>query len=102
MEKEKNQRIAFSTPAVLPDGDGGFTPCPELLTEDEAIRYLRLDIDGPAKPGNTLRYYRERQKLKATRVGKKLLYTRKALDEFLDRMTKQSDHLPYKQDVHGA
>ena len=29
-------------PAVLPDGNGGFTVCPELLTEEELIRFLRL------------------------------------------------------------
>ena len=77
----------FTTPAILPDGNGGFVPCPELLTEGEAIRYLRLDIDGPAKPENTLRYYREQKKLKATKIGKKLLYSRKALDEFMEKMT---------------
>jgi len=80
-------KIVFSTPAVLPDGNGGFTPCPELLTEDEAIRYLRLDINGPAKPENTLRYYREHKKLKATKISRKLLYSRKSLDEFMDRMS---------------
>lgn len=73
--------------AVLPDGNGGFTLCPELLTEQEAIRYLRLDINGPAKPENTLRYYREQKKLKATKIGKKLLYSRKSLNEFMERMT---------------
>ena len=83
-----DENIMFATPAVLPDGNGGFAPCPELLTEDEAIRYLRLDIDGPTKPENTLRYYREKKKLKGTRIGKRVLYTRKALDEFLEKMTK--------------
>ena len=33
-------------------------PAPELMTEDEAIQFLRLDIDGPANPEQTLRYYR--------------------------------------------
>ena len=28
--------------AVLPDGNGGFVPCPELLTEDELITFLRI------------------------------------------------------------
>ena len=79
---------AFTTAPVLPDGNGGFTPCPELLTEAEAIRYLRLDIDGPAKPENTLKYYREKKKLKGTQIGKRVLYTRKALDQFLEKMTK--------------
>ena len=26
----------------LPDGNGGFTPCPEIMTEDELIRLLRI------------------------------------------------------------
>ncbi len=30
------------TPVVLPDGNGGFTPCPELMTEEELIIYLRI------------------------------------------------------------
>ena len=29
------------TPVVLPDGNGGFTPCPELMTEEELIAYLK-------------------------------------------------------------
>ena len=78
---------AFVVPAVLPDGRGGFTPCPTVLTEEEAVRYLRLDLVGHKSPSDTLRYYRERKKLKATRIGRKLFYTRKSLDEFLDRMT---------------
>jgi hypothetical protein len=28
--------------AVLPDGNGGLGPCPELLTEEEVIRFLRI------------------------------------------------------------
>ena len=88
MKTTDTNNLIFSAHAVLPDGNGGFAPCPELLTEDEAIRYLRLDIDGPTKPENTLRYYREKKKLKGTRIGKRVLYTRKALDEFLEKMTK--------------
>ena len=30
------------TPVILPDGNGGFAPCPELMTEDELIRFLRI------------------------------------------------------------
>jgi len=88
IEAMHDKNNMFVTPAVLPNGDAGFTPCPNLLTEEEAIRYLRLDIVGPKNPFNTLRYYRERKKLKGTRIGKRVLYTRKALDEFLERMTK--------------
>jgi len=36
-------------PAVLPDGNGGFIPCPELLTEEELIRFLRISEVSQAK-----------------------------------------------------
>lgn len=84
---EANNNTVFSSPAVMSDGDGGWQPCPPLLTEEEAIRYLRLDIDGPTKPENTLRYYRNKKKLQGTRVGKQLRYRRKSLDDFLEKMT---------------
>ena len=74
-------------PAVLPDGRGGYTPCPDVLTGEEAVRYLRLDVDGPKDPLQTLRYYREKGKLKGTRMGKRVVYTRRALNEFLQMMT---------------
>ena len=28
--------------SVLSDGNGGFTPCPELLTEEELVCFLRI------------------------------------------------------------
>jgi hypothetical protein len=87
MIAEKNRDITLAAPAVLPDGNGGYTPCPEVLTEEEAIRYLRLDVDGPTNPANTLRYYRERGKLKGTRIGNRVRYTRIALDAFLQAVT---------------
>ena len=73
-------------PTVLP-GDPP-QPCPELLTEAEAIRYLRLDADGPANPSATLRHYRGRGLLKGTKIGRRLRYRRVELDAFLGRMTK--------------
>jgi len=85
-----NVRPYVLNPAcVLPDGNGGFAPCPELLTEDEAIRYLRLDIDGPHNPNGTLKYYRDQGVLRAVRIGRNLRYPRKELDlmvvKLLDR-----------------
>ena len=73
----------WSGPAYMPDGQ----PVPELMTEDELIKFLRLDIDGPAHPGQTLQYYRDKGLLRATRVGKRLRYQRKEALEFLDRLT---------------
>ena len=81
-EETKND-YTFILPATLPDGNGGFTPCPELLTEEETIRYLRLDIDGSADPVNTLTYYRNSRQLKAIKVGRKNRYRRQDLEKFL-------------------
>ena len=72
---------------MVSDGNGGFLPCPELLTETEAIRYLRLDPDGPSKPALTLRYYREKGLLRGTRVGRRIRYRREELDRLLERLT---------------
>lgn len=74
------------TPEVLPDGNGGFVQCPYLLTEAEAILFLRLDKQRAAAV-NTLSHYRERKLLRATILGKNRFYTRPELEHFLDVLT---------------
>lgn len=78
---------SYVAPAVLPDGDGGFTPCPELLTAAEAVRYLRLDTVGHKNPVQTLRHYREQKRLRAAQIGRKLFYSRRELDRFIFEST---------------
>lgn len=87
---ENENRMTLS---VLPDGNGGFTPCPELLTEDEAIRYLRLDVDGPQHPRGTLKYYRDKGLLHGVRVGRNLRYPRKELDCMIDKLLEKNEDL---------
>jgi hypothetical protein len=77
---EKNEYQNVLAPTVLPDVKGGFTPCPDILTEDEAIRYLRLDENGPKNPKGTLRYYRYKGLLRGVRIGRNLRYPKKELD----------------------
>ena len=86
---DNNGKFIFSSPSVLPDGNGGFTPCPELLTETEAIRYLRLDVDGSPNPLKTMEYYRNSGQLVAVKVGKKNRYRRQDLDDFLMRKSEK-------------
>ncbi len=78
----------FVVPVVLSDGNGNFVPCPELLTEQEAARYLRLDIDGSSDPERTLKYYRDKGELIAIKVGRKNRYRRQDLDNFLEFKSK--------------
>ena len=75
--------------SVFPGNQGQL--CPDLLTEQETIRFLRLDVNGPRDPQKTLRYYREKGLLRATRVGKRLRYQRKELLNFLDRLTESTE-----------
>ena len=88
----------FITQAILPaatryDDDGSVVycrpaePCPELLTEQEAIRYLRLDLVDIKNPGDTLRHYRNEGILRATQVGKAIRYRRIELERFLEQQT---------------
>ena len=88
---DKNMTDIINSPVisitVLPDGNGGFTPCPEVLTEEEAIRFLRLDMNGLKNPANTLRYYRQEGKLKGTRISNRIYYTLKSLREFTEEVT---------------
>lgn len=87
---EEKTAYTFIVAAVLPDGNGGFTPCPELLTEDEAIRFLRLDGVGVEDPSGTLRYYRRKALLRGTQVGKCIRYRRVELESFLARITEEN------------
>jgi hypothetical protein len=66
------------------------SPCPELLTEDEAIRYLRLDTVAIKDPSATLRNYRKRRLLHGTQVSKRVFYRRSELDAFLTRLTEEN------------
>ena len=85
----KTNNLSFS--AILPGPDGSFLPCPDLLTAQETVMYLRLDVEGPNNPLKTLQYYRERGLLKATQVGKSLRYRLEDLKEFLKIMSERTN-----------
>jgi len=81
-----NNRL-FSFMPLMPDG----APAPAVMLEADLIRFLRLDELGVKNPANTLRYYRERGKLRATRIGNRNCYTIEAALEFLQKMTKKCE-----------
>ena len=83
---KRNHGVA---PIVFLPGDPP-VPCPELLTECEAIRYLRLDTVDIRHPADTLRRYRDQGLLRATQVSKSLFYRRVELDRFLARITDEN------------
>ena len=73
----------ISNVVFFPNGQ----PVQEVLTAEEAINFLRIDTTGVKNPTTTLRYYREEGLLNATRISKKLFYTKQQLLEFLVRQT---------------
>ena len=77
---------AIPTGASILPGDPP-QPCPELLTEAEAVRYLRLDQIDIEDPASTLRYYRKKGLLRATQVGKCVRYRRVELERLLECVT---------------
>lgn len=81
--KSQCHNQVFSIASALPDGNGGFVPCPDVLTEDEVIRFLRLDLETSSDPRQTLKYYRDRGELVAIRLGRKNRYRRQGIDGFL-------------------
>ena len=82
MKIDKNNY--YNSLSYFPDG----APVPDLLTEEEAIRFLRLDEGGTKHPETSLEYYRSEGLLRGTRVGKRLRYLKSELFEFLDQQTK--------------
>jgi len=66
--------------SFFPDGK----PVPDLLTETEAIRYLRLDEVNIKDPSATLRRYRAGGTLRAVQVSKQVLYPLSELQNFVN------------------
>ena len=59
------------------------TPCPPVLTAEEAVIYLRLDKGGAKQPLRTLEYYRASGMLPAVRLGKCTRYRIEDLQRFV-------------------
>ena len=76
----------MDTQIYMPNGK----PCPFVMLESELIEFLRLTELGVKNPANTLRYYRERGKLKPTRIGNRIAYTQTAACEFLQELTSKN------------
>ena len=63
---------------------------PELLNPIEAAQYLRLDELGSHTPQTavrTLKYWRDRGDLRATKYARRVWYRRSELDRFLEVKT---------------
>lgn len=76
-------------PAVLPDGNGGCAPCPDLMTEDELIRFLRIPEISKAKDHrNVVANLKRFRNLPCVHVCRQPLYPREAIMEWIKDQVK--------------
>jgi len=75
-------------PTVLPDGNGGFVPCPELLTEEELIHFLRIPQITSAKDyHNVVENLKRLRQLPRIHICNKTLYPKKAIEKWIEQET---------------
>jgi hypothetical protein len=80
--------IEVMTPVVLPDGNGGFVPCPELLTEEELILFLRIPNISNAKDySNVIDHLKRMHCLPRIHICGKILYPTEAIKEWIRKKT---------------
>ena len=76
------------TSVVLPDGNGGFTPCPELLTEEELIMFLRIPhVSNSKNYHNVIENLKRMHGLPRIHICGKPLYPREAINEWIKNKT---------------
>lgn len=73
------------------DGDNGREGIPDLLTQEEAIRLLRLDEVGLKRPKESLRYLRRTGQIGYVKVAGKVLIPREEVAAYIRRHANLTD-----------
>ena len=88
MKTTDTNNLISSAHAVLPDGSGGFVPCPELMTEQELIRFLRIpDITTAKNYHNVVENLKNMRSLPRLHLCNKVLYPLRAVQEWIKKET---------------
>ncbi|MCP4257852.1 MAG: hypothetical protein GY774_10040 [Planctomycetes bacterium] len=86
-EKQMNS-LTFITSAVVPDANGDFIPCPELLTEGELIKFLRIpQISSSKDYHNVIEHLKRYRDLPRIHICNKVLYPLQAIREWIEKET---------------
>jgi len=87
MKMTKSNPLAMM-PIVLPDGNGGFVPCPDLLTEEELIQYLRIPVVSRSKNHhNVIEQLKRMRDLPRVHVCNRALYPLQAIRSWIEEQT---------------
>ena len=86
--KEEKTTDMLITPAILPNGNGEFTPCPELLTEEELVIFLRIPhVSNARNYHNVIENLKRMHGLPRIHICGKPLYPREAINEWIKNKT---------------
>jgi len=78
------------TAAPLPAGNGN--SCPELLTEDELVLFLRIaEVSSSRNHHNVIEHLKRYRNLPRIRICNKVLYPTQAIRRWIKQETTQSD-----------
>lgn len=92
LAEQRADLATASAPAVLPDGNGGFIPCPELLTEEELIRFLRIpEVSHAGDHHNVIENLKRMHDLPCIHICKQPLFPLEAVREWI-RQKVEKDH----------
>lgn len=84
---ERSEFAGYPAP-ILPDGEGGFTPCPMLLTEQEVIRLLRIpEISNAADHHNVIENLKRMRGFPRIHLCGKALYPLEAVSRWIGENT---------------
>ncbi len=84
IENTKEQIGGF--PAVLPDGNGGSVPCPDDMTEEEVIRFLRIpEVSKSRDHRNVIANLKRMHDLPRIHLCGKTLYPLDAVKDWIKR-----------------
>lgn len=87
-DQDNKAETRFMRPSILPDGNGGFAPCPELLTEEELIVFLRIqEISRSDDHHNVIEHLKRVRNLPRIHICNKTLYPRKAILNWIEQET---------------
>ncbi len=85
MNSVDNKKLPFVALSVLPDGNGGCTPCPALMTEAELIRFLRIPEISKAKDhSNVVANLKRMHDLPCIHICKQPLYPLDAIRKWIE------------------
>lgn len=84
----QNVRCPGITPAVLANGNGDFAPCPELLTEEELIIFLRIPhVSNSKNYHNAIENLKRMHDLPRIHICGKPLYPVEEIKEWIRKKT---------------